>query len=235
MKPSKKILFDGRFLSLSHAGLGRYTLELFKGLLKNNPKQKYILLVLRGVKFDRELAKAVNEHKEPVEIVETEIGHYSVSEQIKLPRLLSKLKPSLVHFPHFNHPLLYRGPFVVTIHDLTLSQYTERGNFLKKIAYNLIIAHAAKKARKILTVSDFVKKEIAREYKINLQKIQTTYNGIDTKFEKITNPKYVDKLLEVFGLVMLPVNWAQIEPERGHYDFSTIDQHRAALRKPKYL
>jgi hypothetical protein len=40
---------------------------------------------------------------------------------------------------------------------------------------------------------------------------------------EIDNPVYVDKLLELFGSVTIPVNWAQIEPRKGVYDFSKID------------
>lgn len=39
----------------------------------------------------------------------------------------------------------------------------------------------------------------------------------------IDYPPYVDKLLELFGSVMVPINWAQIEPQKGKYDFSSID------------
>ncbi|UCG48588.1 MAG: endo-1,4-beta-xylanase [Phycisphaerales bacterium] len=34
---------------------------------------------------------------------------------------------------------------------------------------------------------------------------------------------YVERLLELFGSVTVPLNWAQIEPKKGLYDFSTVD------------
>lgn len=40
---------------------------------------------------------------------------------------------------------------------------------------------------------------------------------------QITNPKYVEKLLELFGFITVPLNWAQIESHKGSYDFSTVD------------
>jgi len=195
----KKIIFDGRFLSLSHAGLGRYTLELLNALLPLDLKQKYILLVSPNTKFDKELSRKIYERENPVEIVEIEARHYSFSEQYKLLKLLKELKGDLVHFPHFNHPLLYKGQFVVTIHDLTLSQYAERGSKIKRNIYKKVIDHAAKKSSRILTVSDFVKRGIAKEFSLPPDKIVTTYNGIDEKFCKITNPKTLKKV-EKYGL-----------------------------------
>jgi len=40
---------------------------------------------------------------------------------------------------------------------------------------------------------------------------------------QIDDPKYVAKLLKLFGFVTVPVNWAQIESHKGSYDFSTVD------------
>jgi len=47
--------------------------------------------------------------------------------------------------------------------------------------------------------------------------------GCKIESAQIDNPKYVEKLLELFSFVVIPVNWAQIEPHKNSYDFSTID------------
>lgn len=194
MDSIKRILIDGRFLSLSHAGIGRYSCELLKHLLPLDQKQKYLLLVGREAKFDEVLSKALVERENPVDIIETDITHYSLLEQISMPSLLRSLRPDLVHFPHFSHPVLWNGKFVVTIHDLTLSQYAERGGLLKKYAYRSVISHAAKRSSKILTVSDFVKADISKTLKIPKNKIVTTYNGVDSGFCKITNPRSLKQI-----------------------------------------
>ncbi|MHC4424346.1 MAG: endo-1,4-beta-xylanase, partial [Planctomycetota bacterium] len=50
---------------------------------------------------------------------------------------------------------------------------------------------------------------------------------------QITNARYVDKLLELFGFVTVPINWAHIEPYKGSYNFSTIDACINMLGKEK--
>jgi len=199
MQSDKKILFDGRFLSLSHAGIGRYSCELLKHLLPLDEDQKFILLIRRGATLDPDLLKAMNERKNPVEVIETDIGHYSIKEQTSLPALIRSLHPCLVHFPHFSHPILYRGDFVVTIHDLTLSQFAERGNSLKRRGYYYVIKNAAKKSRRVLTVSQFVNDQLVEEFDLPKDKVVTTYNAIDDKFKKITNPRVL-KRVEKYGL-----------------------------------
>ncbi len=49
----------------------------------------------------------------------------------------------------------------------------------------------------------------------------------------ITNAAYTDKLLKLFGTAMVPVNWAQIESQKGIYDFSVIDACINVLSKKK--
>ncbi len=42
--------------------------------------------------------------------------------------------------------------------------------------------------------------------------------------ELLENEKYRKWLLEMFGFVTIPINWAKIEPAKGEYDFSSIDR-----------
>ena len=44
---------------------------------------------------------------------------------------------------------------------------------------------------------------------------------------------YINKLMELFGFVTIPINWAQIESEKGEYDFSALDSCVNILAKLK--
>jgi len=52
---------------------------------------------------------------------------------------------------------------------------------------------------------------------------------------QINKPEYVNKLLHVFGSVTIPLNWAQIEPEKGSFDFSAVDNCISVLGKKKLV
>lgn len=47
------------------------------------------------------------------------------------------------------------------------------------------------------------------------------------------NPNYVERLLEVFGFVTIPVNWAKIEVSKDQYDFRILDAVIDILSKKK--
>lgn len=39
----------------------------------------------------------------------------------------------------------------------------------------------------------------------------------------IGKPEYMEKLLGLFGFVTIPINWADIEPKKGEYNFEAVD------------
>ena len=51
----------------------------------------------------------------------------------------------------------------------------------------------------------------------------------------ITNPKYVENLLKLFGFITVPINWAQIEAQKGTYDFSSVDACFEFLSKKRVI
>ena len=51
--------------------------------------------------------------------------------------------------------------------------------------------------------------------------------------EKIGDPKYLEKIRELFGFVTIPIGWKQIETAPDDYDFSTIDKCVDVLEKEK--
>ena len=112
-----RVIIDARLYGPKHTGNGRYTQNLIKELNKVDTKNKYYVL-LRKENYDK-LTFSQNFTK-----ILADFKHYSFEEQFKLPFVLNKVKPDLVHFPHFNIPLFYFGKYIVTIHDLIMHKFT---------------------------------------------------------------------------------------------------------------
>jgi glycosyltransferase involved in cell wall biosynthesis len=136
------------------------------------------------------------------EMVATGIGHYSIAEQIKLPFILKRYKLDLVHFPHFNVPLLYRKPFMVTIHDLTHTKFPGRkkSHILHRFAYNLVLINAIRAAKKIIAVSQSTKNEILEHFSsISADKIQVVYEGASEYYAMTNKDEAMAQLQKKFG------------------------------------
>jgi len=179
-----RIVIDARLYGPHVAkGLGRYVQQVVDGLLEIDSENEYVVL-LRQDNWD-DCPERPNLKK-----VLAPWRWYSIAEQLYLSRLLKKLKPDLVHFPHFNVPLFYRGPFVVTIHDLILRRHHSRRAsthgwlvfWLKKRLYLRVIASGIKRAKNIITISEFTKNEIIHFYPRAKNKIVVIYEGLtDTR------------------------------------------------------
>ncbi len=166
---------------LKHAGIGRYVENLVTEILKKDTKNSYVLFVRKD---DH---KALSEKHKNAKVVQADIAHYSLREQADFPLIIAKQKLDLMHFPHFNVPVLYSGRFVITIHDLI--KHSSRGKetttrnlsiyWLKYFGYRTIFEHSVKRALKIMVPSNFVKKNLLDNYKIPREKVEVTYEGVD--------------------------------------------------------
>lgn len=171
-----KILIDARLYGLEHAGLGRYVMNLIHELSKIDRKNKYTLL-LRS-KYYMEVKLPANWTK-----VEADIKHYSLKEQIEIPKIIKNFSPDLVHFPHFNVPLFYRGNYIVTIHDMLMHKFLGLSAttlpalfyFVKQAAYRIVFANAVRGALKIIVPSKAVKDELMEAFLIKKEKIKAIY------------------------------------------------------------
>jgi glycosyltransferase involved in cell wall biosynthesis len=160
------------------SGIDRYITELFCALLKKDKNNEYVLF------FRDESQKSKFEefgHK----MVITGIKHYSFAEQWRLPSILTKEDLDLIHFPHFNVPIFYRGKFIVTIHDLThtLIPGKKKSRILNRLAYHLVFRNAVFTASKIIAVSQTTKKALLDYYpNLNADKIKVIYEGFSSVY-----------------------------------------------------
>jgi glycosyltransferase involved in cell wall biosynthesis len=156
-------------------GIGRYGFELVQKIIANDRHNNFIIFVRDTAKFK----KAGFDLHRNVLLVEANYRHYSWDEQIKFPKLLRDYELDLMHFMSFNVPLLYKGRFVVTIHDMIHHRLpgNKKRRILHRLAYRVVIRNAVKRSEKIITVSNFSKKEIVDIYHVDPEKIRVIYEA----------------------------------------------------------
>ncbi len=190
---------DARFFGPRGKGLGRYTQKLIEALEEIDNQNDYVIF-LRRENFNEFQPQNKRFRK-----VLADYRWYTLAEQIFLPFVIWRQKVDLMHFPHFNVPIFYSGRFIVTIHDLILRNFaTRRAStlgavkyWLKNLGYRLVIWAALKRAKKIITVSEYVKNDIIRCFDVPPQKIVVTYEGAAEK--SLPFPGFKHKLKE-FGI-----------------------------------
>jgi glycosyltransferase involved in cell wall biosynthesis len=173
-------------------GMEVVALEIARALQQNPGNDQYVLFARKDEDEDC-LANT-----EQFTIKTFAARTYFTWEQFLLPRMVKKIKPQLLHCTANTAPLFCSTPLVVTIHDVIYlesvsfggSAYQNFGNLYRRF----IVPRIARKARIIITVSEFEKKKLAQRLKLPEDKIRVVYNGVNPQFKKIDD----QKALEIF-------------------------------------
>ena len=182
--------------SSTYTGIGRYVYELVEQLKKIDKKNKYVLF-FNEPEYSKFKDDAPNFKK-----VLVNAKHYTLNEQINFLKLLNKEKLDLMHFTHFNAPVLYKAPSIVTIHDLTLSFYPGKKmtSIHHRLAYHLTLSSAVNKAKKVIAVSENTKQDLIRLLNTDPEKISVIYEGVNDDFKPIRQESQLAEVKEKYKL-----------------------------------
>lgn len=165
-----------------HTGVGHYTYYLITNLLKIDQKNEYVLF------FDELLNHEVvnriigeNKKVKAKFFPFHEYRHHLLSEYSKnlVNAFVLQENLDILHLPS---PILsfdYPRKFVITLHDLALIRHPEWFDKEER-PDEKIIQKAVQNADKIISVSEFTKKETVDIFKTAEDKIKVIYNGVDT-------------------------------------------------------
>lgn len=187
----KKIVIDAREWPTS---TGRYVRELVRELqqIDNDLSHRYIIL-LKPKDMDsweptsKRFTKLASPYKE-----------FTFAEQLGLLWQLIRLKPDLVHFSMVQQPILYRGRVITTMHDLITLRFGNPSKnrlvfSIKQRVYRWVNFVAAHKSFAIITPTEYVKDDVARNMRANSRKIYVTYEAGDSLDDK---PEPIEELAD---------------------------------------
>ena len=98
-----------------------------------------------------------------------------------LPRLLRGLRPELAHFQHAL-PLGFRGPAVVTLHDLHFEREPGVMGLADRLTFKAVVPRSARRAARVIAVSERTKRDAVELYGLDPAKVTVTPHGVDPAF-----------------------------------------------------
>ena len=107
-------------------------------------------------------------------------------EQFTLPRLVARARADVLFAPGYTGPVLgslaaaFGGadvPMVVAIHDVSFAAHPEWFSWREGRRRRLVTRLAARKAARVITISDFSKQEIVRHLGVSAARVDVTYVG----------------------------------------------------------
>ena len=216
-----RVAVDVRELCGRPTGVGRYLSGLLEAWGDNATARRHQWLLFAHAR------PAVPDQWDPhVRVIDGSGG--TAWEQLSFPRALSAQRPDVLFAPGYTAPLTVAAPIVLTVHDVSFFAHPEWFSFKEGTRRRTLTAWSARRARKVITDSEFSKSEIVRHIGIEVTRIATIPLGIDqpaTRREpgsgnrepvvlyvgSIFERRRVDKLIEAFDLVAAQVPGATLE------------------------
>lgn len=106
-----------------------------------------------------------------------EPGHRTIWEQWTLPRLVARAGANVLFAPAYTAPLRCQVPVVLTIHDVSFAAHPEWFPWREGLRRRTLSRMSARRAARVITDSEFSKREIAGRLGVDRSRIDVIYLG----------------------------------------------------------
>ncbi len=161
-------------------GIGWFTYETMKRLTRNHPEHSFLFL------FDRDWDPEFifSDNIIPIKVWPPARHPYLWKYwfDYALPQIFRKYKPDVFISTDGFLSLKTQVPTLLVIHDLGFEHYPEHTPGIVSKYYRKFTPLYAKKAARIITVSQFSKDDIVKHYHIDPKKIDISHNGANEQY-----------------------------------------------------
>jgi len=105
-------------------------------------------------------------------------SHGTWWEQRALPRLVAQSNADVLFAPGYTAPILAGVPTVVAIHDVSFAAHPEWFGWREGLRRRMLTRVSARRAARVLTISEFSKREIVTRLGIGPDKIEVIYPAV---------------------------------------------------------
>lgn len=147
------------------SGVGYYTARIVDHLACAVGNEISELVLLSNGRVDRPLpssARLVSGLRFPIR---------SVWMQFLLPLLLKKIRPDLVHYTNYLAPAIPAGPYVVSVHDMSLTRTPEHHTLKKRLLTASLVPRVARQARLVLTPSLSTRADVIEDLRLPEERV----------------------------------------------------------------
>ena len=180
-----RIAVNARFLLANKLeGIGRFTYETMQRITRNHPEHEFIFLFDRP--YDKEFVFASNVI--PV-VLYPQARHpflYYWFFNLSVTKALAKYKADVFVSTDGYLSLRTNVPQLAVMHDLAFLHFKQGINKLEYKYYTYFFPKYARKAARLVAVSNYTKQDIITQFNINPNKIDVVYNAPSIGFEPIS-------------------------------------------------
>lgn len=176
-----RIGIDTHFITSAHAtGNRTYTAELVRALLAIDQENEYVLYAIADHPYYQQF------NGNPQVQVRQVLAHNGVIRNfVSLPHAIAQDNLDIVHL-QFLLPWLLKPAAVLAIHDLYYLHLPELALYERMIGR--LTVWSARRARCIVTLSDYSRRDIITNCSIDPEQVITVPGAVDRRFVQNTNP-----------------------------------------------
>jgi glycosyltransferase involved in cell wall biosynthesis len=166
-------------------GIGWFTFESLKRITQQHPEHEFIFIFDRPYSDDFIFSKNIT----PV-VTGPQARHpilYYIWFNYSIPKVLETHKVDLFLSPDGYIPLKSKVKSLAVFHDLNFEHYPKDMPSSERYYYRKYFPQFAKNATRLATVSQYSKKDIVEQYKIDENKIDVVYNGANESFTPLND------------------------------------------------
>jgi glycosyltransferase involved in cell wall biosynthesis len=183
-----RIAVNARFLLHGQLeGIGTFSHEVLQRVVKQHPEHEFIFF------FDRPYHESFVYAKNVKPVVLFPPARHPFLFvwwfEFSIAKAIKKHKADLFFSPDGYLSLRSKVPQIPVFHDLAFEHYPDDVPYLAAKHYRYFFPRYAKRAKKILTVSEFSKTDIRKQYDVKQDKIQVVYNGANSIYKPVDDSK----------------------------------------------
>lgn len=164
-------------------GIGWYTYETLSRIVRAHPEHEFYFLFDRP--YSEEFIFEKNVH--PI-VINPPTRHpllWYIWFELRIPKTLKHIKADVFLSTDGFLSLASNIPSIAVIHDINFEHHPKDLKYSHSIFYRHFFKKYAHKAARIVTVSNYSKKDICKTYNIEASKIDVSLNGVNPNFHPI--------------------------------------------------
>lgn len=151
------------------------THALLEGLARVDQQNEYIIITSQPKNY-KELASASSIQLYPVRL-RTWRG-ILIQHQLKVPEILQKIKPDILHVPAFAAPIGWHGPLVLTVHDLAFLKIPQQSSLYARLYWQHMLRESVKRAQQIIAISEQTRDELFTYWSVEPSRVHVIHNAL---------------------------------------------------------
>ena len=176
-------------------GIGWFTYETLKRITLAHPEAHFLFL------FDRKYSKEVvfGDNVTPV-VLRPPTRHpllWFYWFECRVHAYLKRAKPDIFLSTDGFLSLASKVPSVAVIHDINFEHRPGDLPWLVRKYYRYYFPRFARKATRIVTVSEYSRRDIINNYEVSEDKVDLAYNGANERFQPISEERQVEVRSEI--------------------------------------